>query len=83
MAKNAKKKTPADPTTKTYTMTSNGLIHTPGIVGWLRAMYVHQPAKARQIVETGYPGLSAQAIDSLFLGAYTVEGENVVIVVRE
>jgi hypothetical protein len=79
----AKKKTAKSPSTKTYTMTSNGLIHTPGIVGYLRAMYVHQPAKAREIVTTGYPGLSEQAVDSLFAGAYTVEDDKVIIVVRE
>ena len=79
----AKKKIAKSPSTKTYTMTSNGLIHTPGLVGYLRAMYVHQPEKAREIVSTGYPGLSSQAIDSLFAGAYTVEGDKVVIVTRE
>lgn len=63
----------------TYSLASNGMIYTPGIVRWAINGY-HFPkdrAKLRRVFTEGWQGVPDKAIDALLSGKvpYTLEGE--------
>jgi hypothetical protein len=71
----------------TYTLASNPMVYTPGVVSWVRHLRRSDVKGARSdlgakrhFILAMFPSLPEKAVRKLAAGDYTVDGESVVVV---
>lgn len=64
---------------KTYRLGSAPMIHTPGIINYLRRAVSRE--QAHNIFDAAFPNLPSDVFHHIYNGSYTVEDETVVVTI--
>ena len=62
---------------KVFNLTSTSMIHSPGMIKYITLDLKDNLSLQRNMINTGWPGLTNTAIVNLLNGLYTVDGDTV------
>ena len=67
----------------TYNLKSVQMVNVPGMVRYIQHVYEDDQEKAFELLEAMFPTLSRRVHNMLISGAFTVDGENIILEVTD